>query len=150
MPIALLEWRQNQNTPNALDNNQSGRIGLQVGVALSKRPQYLDLARFHRMRGRRSIVLMTVRMQGGMHQQMSQMVTRRDAPGSCFPAQHRYANDDIGMNDRVRCVCKRQNVGRVVLAAKIAVQATTLAPIDKSDSHVRFRGQRGRNPTRKG
>lgn len=92
---------------------------------------------------------MALRMQRGVHYQMSQVVTDRFAARGRLAPHHRDTDHDIGVHERLRRITERQHIGGVIPAPKITIQAPAFAAIDEAYGQLRIALKRGQDPARK-
>lgn len=136
----LPSWglRQIQNTRAAFNNNAPLLVTDPevVGVVFSERGQDVPFQRFHRLRGGRPFVVMAMRVQCGVHDQMGEVVVHWLAACARFALECRYADDDVGVNGRLGRVTEGQHIGGVVLAAKVAVKSAPFARVDEAQGQL--------------
>ena len=80
-------------------------------------------------------MIMALRVQCAMNDQMRQMVPERLVLCARLASHDRHANDDVGA-DRLLHVVEGEHVGSVVLSAKLAIQATAFGRADKAQYEI--------------
>jgi hypothetical protein len=86
-----------------------------------------DFERLHLFGILRILVIQAAGMQNPVHQQVGGMVIEPSARSGGLGDQHREADGDIGFHRWGRTIGEGQHIGRVVLAAELAVHGTGTA-----------------------
>ena len=117
-----------------------------VGVRIAELRKNFALARFHGLGVGLVFVVPALQVQDAMHDEMGKMRFRRLALFGRFAAHHRRAQDEVAMQARFGGVRKGKHVGRIILAAVVAVQAAAFFGIDETQRHLAAARQRGARP----
>lgn len=123
--------------------------GLGVRVGDTEAPERKHLERLHAARLVILLMVVALRVQNPMNDQVRKTPRERPARLSGLFAKHRYAQNDIGLKPWLHrglqgmTVCGRhvavdesEHVGRVVALAKICIQRARLGPIDEPQCEI--------------
>jgi hypothetical protein len=133
--------------PRSADPHARGRDP-GVGVGEAERAQQGALARFHAPRIGGALVVVALRVQRAMHEQVRVVRLERDARGPRLGLEHRCAQHEVGDDLRLAFVVEGQHVGRVVAPAVAAVERAALVGADDAHGDARVGLERAADPAR--
>jgi drug/metabolite transporter (DMT)-like permease len=124
--------------------------GLRAAVRVLEAQPHDDLAlaRFHDLRIGVGLMIVALRMQGAVHQQMRVVRLQRQSRPARLLGHHRGAQDQVGRDDWLAAVVEGEHVGGVVAAAVVAVQQAALFGADDAHRDLRRALQCRADPAR--
>jgi hypothetical protein len=97
-----------------------------IGIGEPEPDEDLAFALLHDFRVRATLVVEPLRVQRAVDDEVRVVGVERDALRFGFALDDRRAEDEVGREHRLARVRKREDVGRVVLAAVVAVEREAL------------------------